>query len=124
MRTTLKGQAGFTLIELIATLVILSVLGSVVAKKAMIADELAKTQVVAQAVSSLNHLEVSYWVVAKMNGVSDDSSVFSSIDYDLGSNYQWTVGPTQTGGVVGFQGLDFSLTRQPSSPESWGRWTL
>jgi prepilin-type N-terminal cleavage/methylation domain-containing protein len=116
-------QQGFTLIEIIAVMVILSVLASISAAKVIEADTTAKWEAMAAAISDLNSRERVTWAKVKLSNDNwqNDNQVFTLVDTYFGPEYRWqSVGAS--GGVLDFKGISASLTRTPSTfsqPAVW-----
>ncbi|UCH23552.1 MAG: prepilin-type N-terminal cleavage/methylation domain-containing protein [Deltaproteobacteria bacterium] len=125
----LKSNAtGFTLIEIIAVLVILSTIAALAIPKFIDLDENAKGRAIEAGISELNGRESLIWADIKVSptGWQDDATLFATMDTDLGTaNYVWIVGPTAAGGRLSFQsGSPVDLIRTPSTsigPAKWSR---
>jgi prepilin-type N-terminal cleavage/methylation domain-containing protein len=114
---------GFTLIEIIVVLVIMSVLASVVAQRLIALDASAINKTFACAVSELNGRECLTWARVKTspsNWISD-VQVFGGYDPNLGPDFQWS-SKAPDGGVISFKGHEFKLERSPSTSSTPGSW--
>lgn len=121
----LNKQQGFTLIEILAVLVLLGVLAAVAVPKYISLTDEAKNKAVAAGITALNARETQAWGKAKLSGSGwvNDTAIFVTINTDLGTDYSWSVTPTVTGGELQFQtGTGVGLTRTASSSSSPGNW--
>jgi prepilin-type N-terminal cleavage/methylation domain-containing protein len=100
----IPNQAGFTLIEIMAVLVIISVMASVATKK--------------------YSRETLTWTNQKFatGGYKDDGEIWTAMNTDLGTSYSWTAGPNAGGGTLGFGARTMILNRTVSTNISAGRW--
>jgi prepilin-type N-terminal cleavage/methylation domain-containing protein len=121
-------ETGFTLLEIIATMVILSILAAVAIPRYISLDESAKQRGLDAGIAELNGRETLTWSNIKISesGWIDDETTFSLINTDLGSDYQWAVDdPDESGGALAFKNsVAASLTRIESEntrPGSWSR---
>ena len=123
---TEKNQAGFTLIEIIAVLVILSVIGAISFTKAEALSETATLRVIEDAIRELNSREMVTWANIKLSdpGWTDDPTVFASMDVNLGLDFHWGPIANPSGGNLRFKDMVVTLSRVPSQKISSGRWKV
>jgi len=117
-------QRGFTLIELVAVIVIMGVMASVTVKKLDLISGTATNRALLEGVKELNVRESLTWINIKLSpaGWTDDGQLLSTIDTDLGSVYVWTAGPTASGGTLSFRSESIALSRNASTNSSTGSW--
>lgn len=115
---------GYTLIEVIAVLVILSILAAVVVPWFIDLAESAKRKALEYAVSELDGREYLSWANLKLSlsGWQNDDDVRAQVNYNLGSEYSWSSGPTATGGTLEFKDNPMDLDRTPSTQTSAPDW--
>jgi prepilin-type N-terminal cleavage/methylation domain-containing protein len=118
------GSRGFTLIEVMAVLVILGVLAAVALKKVGAVSDTAETRMLEAGVAELNTRELMTWTNEKFatRGAIVDSAVWSAVNTDLGERYAWTTGPDAGGGTLVFESVAALLTRAPSTEATAARW--
>jgi prepilin-type N-terminal cleavage/methylation domain-containing protein len=121
-----KNQAGFTLIEIIAVLVILSVVGAITFTKAEALSESATLSIIEDAIRELNSREMVTWANIKLSdqGWIDDATVFATVDVNLGSAFHWGPRADTSGGKLHFKDVAVTLTREPSQNTFAGRWRI
>lgn len=122
----IKNQNGFTLIEIIAVLVIISVLGTVFIQKYTDLGTASMHSAIDAGIMELNSRENLTWAnqVISNAGYDDDQNIVNAMDYNLRGGYAWSVAPSKTGGTAEFQGLNVPLTRTESDisqPAVWSR---
>jgi prepilin-type N-terminal cleavage/methylation domain-containing protein len=121
----LQNDTGFTLIEIIAVLVILGVLAAMAVPRYIDLENNARQKAVGTAVSEINARETLTWADHKIStsGFISDSKIFGEMNYGLDPNYTWNSGdPTVTGGTLNFKGESFTLSRSVSSRSNPAVW--
>jgi prepilin-type N-terminal cleavage/methylation domain-containing protein len=120
-----RSAAGFTLIELIAVFVLLSILAITVVPKFLDLIDQARQSAVSMAISELNSREHLAWAKHKLtHSGHDDEYIFSQVtNSTLGPDFTWSSGPDTTGGELEFQTIDVHLTRRKSTLEHPGHWS-
>ncbi len=122
----LRNQEGFTLVEIIAVMIILGILSAVAVPRYIDLEANSKQRAIDGGISELNGRESLTWANQKISatGYDDDQKVIEATDYNLGGDYIWTAAPTKSGGSLEFKGLPVGLSRNPSTvsqPAVWSR---
>ena len=126
-----KNNKGFTLIEIMAVLVIMGVIISVGMHKINFITDSAEKRALETGVAELNAREMLYWTNAKFapggwTGNGGDTFVWTTMmvmNTDLGNQYSWTPNPPVVGGAtLRFGSQSITLTRAPSTNTKAARW--
>lgn len=122
-----RRENGFTLLEIIAVIVILSILAAIAVPKYVSLDESARQRAIDAGISELNGRETLTWSNEKISvsGWISDEKTFGLVDPFLGDEYDWdTDDPENSGGNLSFKDSKaVPLTRVQSTHERPGSWS-
>jgi prepilin-type N-terminal cleavage/methylation domain-containing protein len=127
----MKNCRGFTLIELIASLVIFSVLAAILIPRYIDAETSSKLRALDMGVAELNGRETLTWALIRLSdaGYANDQQLWDQLRADpgtgLGADYDWfpVNELTINGGTLRFkQDVSARLTRTASTREAPAKW--
>jgi MSHA pilin protein MshA len=124
----MNNQKGFTLVEIIAVLIILGILAAVAVPKFINLN--AGDKMITQAAAELTCREKLVWVntrLASQINVTEetiDLVVFNTMNYDVGIGATWVSGPSRDGGTLSVDTARVALVRSKATlaaPAMWNR---
>ena len=124
-RTILYSQKGFTLVEIIAVLVILGILAAFAVTRYTDLETNAKQKAFNTVLNEINAREFLNWSDEKISasGYISDTKIFGKMNYNIDPNYVWNPGdPTVSGGTIVFKGEAITLSRTASTREIPAVW--
>jgi prepilin-type N-terminal cleavage/methylation domain-containing protein len=122
-----RNQKGFTLVEIIVVLVLLSVLAAIAVPKFINLEQNAQQKAFDGAIAELNGRESLVWANLKISrtGYQDDAQLLLVVNHNLGTDYVWQPGhPLAAGGNLTFRAKTVTLNRtlsDVSKPAVWSR---
>ncbi len=118
----MNNNRGFTLIEILAVLLIVGVLAAVGVHKFMQLDNSAASVVLRDAVTKINTVEKQHWTNVKISeGYKDDDQIFQLVKPDLIDLCNWQ-GISSTGGTINIKNHALQLQRVPSLMNQYAIW--
>ena len=121
----ISSSKGFTLIELIAVMAILSILAAFTVKKVNAIYSTAEENALIQGLAELNAREKMTWtkMILSDHGYQNDDLVWNEIDLNLGEQYTWNNPPEKNGGTLSFGSQSIALKRTGSQRDNAGSWS-
>jgi len=123
LKATVRNNQGFTLIEIMAVLIIMGIIIGVIGLKMISFTDTAKQRAVDTTVSELNGREKLTWHKANLStiGYINDTDIFNMIDYTSGNIYWNSIGIL--GGELTTDGAGVWINRTPSNKGQPGSWS-
>ena len=119
-----SNQKGFTLIEIMAVLILLGILVAVAVPRYISLTETAAESGIDMAIVDLNGRDMKCWTEKKFSedGWRDDQGVFDSCDYQI-KNHRWLT-LDESGGDLQFKEAVVHVNRRHSARHEPGNWTV
>jgi len=119
-----RTQNGFTLIEILSVMVIMSVMVSVGIKKFDLLTGSADLTALQVGIRELNMRETVAWSKIKLSdaGYTNDAEVYNAVDKNIGQGYEWNPTAGISGGRLHFKSQSIELNRVASASNSPGSW--
>jgi prepilin-type N-terminal cleavage/methylation domain-containing protein len=129
--TTIKNirannQKGFTLIEMIAVMLVIGILSAIAMPRFVDLESNAKQKTIDTFKSEINGRESLTWANHKISGSGfvSDVKIFADLNFDPGPHYRWNPGdPKRSGGTLKFKGQFFTFSRTASTDLKPAVWT-